>query len=469
MMSMIPSNKKRSKALSVFSLVMINVIAIDSLRNLPTNAEVGFSIVFFYLLASLLFLLPCALITAELATHYPKKGGVYVWVREAFGAKWGFVTIWLQWIYNVFWYPTILSFVAVNIAYLIDPALANNKAYIMSMVVGLFVIATIVNSFDMKIASWVTSSSAVFGTIIPMLFIIALGAVWIALGKPLAIQPTVAHFFPSATGNSNWAFMVVVLFSLMGLEMSAVHAEEVNNPKRDYPKALVYSGIIIVASVILASAAISMVVPVNSLNIISGLDQAYSLFLTAFHLQFLLPIIILLIVLGSFGGISAWVIGPTKALVVAAEDGCAPKLFSYSNRRGAPIAILILQAIVVILITLGMLAFKEISTSYWILSDLTSQLALLFYILFFAAAIKLRYQTKRQDNSFRIPGAKNIGIWLTGGAGILACAIAMLAGLLPPSQIKVGSVDLYESILIGGVVIFTLIPIIIHQFYSKNK
>ena len=462
-MSMIPSKNNRKRVLSVFSLVMINVIAIDSLRNLPANAELGFSIVFFYLLGSVLFLLPCALITAELATHYPKKGGVYVWVREAFGAKWGFVAIWLQWIYNVFWYPTILSFIAVNIAYLIDPTLANNKIYMMSMVIGMFIIATIVNSFDMKLSSWVSSVSAILGTIIPMIFIIGLGMTWIALGKPLAITPTLPHFLPNAGSNNNLAFLVVVLFSLMGLEMSAVHAEEVKNPKQDYPKALIYSGVIIVLSVVLASAAISVVVPITHLNIISGLDQAYSLFLSNFHLQFLLPIIIFLIVLGSFGGMSAWVIGPTKGLEVAANDGCAPKIFARCNKHGTPIVVLFLQAIIVILLTLSMLAFKKISTSYWILSDLTSQLALIFYILFFATAIKLRYQTQRQPNSYRIPGVKHIGIWLTAGVGIITCAGAMIIGLIPPSHIDIVSVKTYEAILILGIAIFTLMPLLIYR------
>jgi len=96
-----PNNKKRT--LSVFSLVMINIIAIDSLRNLPTSAGMGLAVGVVYVAAFLVFMLPGILITAELATHYPKTGGVYVWVREAFGAKWGFVNIWLQWIYNVFW------------------------------------------------------------------------------------------------------------------------------------------------------------------------------------------------------------------------------------------------------------------------------------------------------------------------------------------------------------------------------
>ena len=95
--------------LSVFSLVMLNIVAIDSLRSLPFAAKYGFSGVFFYIIAALLFFIPSALVAAELATGWPKKGGVYIWVREAFGLQAGLVTIWLQWIYNIFWFPGILN------------------------------------------------------------------------------------------------------------------------------------------------------------------------------------------------------------------------------------------------------------------------------------------------------------------------------------------------------------------------
>ncbi len=114
------------KPLGVFSLVMINVIAVDSLRTLPISAHYGSSIIFYYLLAAITFFIPAALVTAELATGWPTKGGIYAWVKEAFGAKVGFLIIWLQWIYNIVWYPTILSFVAVTIAYLIKPIILKS-------------------------------------------------------------------------------------------------------------------------------------------------------------------------------------------------------------------------------------------------------------------------------------------------------------------------------------------------------
>src|SRR6478672_5976935 len=100
------------KVLSVFSLVMINIIAVDSLRTLPISAKLGMSLIFYYVIAALIFFIPVALVAAELATAFPNTGGIYVWVREAFGKRVGFITIWLQWIYNVVWYPTILAFIA---------------------------------------------------------------------------------------------------------------------------------------------------------------------------------------------------------------------------------------------------------------------------------------------------------------------------------------------------------------------
>jgi amino acid transporter len=117
--------KIEKKTLSVISLVMINVIAIDSVRTLPMGAEYGFSLVFYYLMAAVLFFLPVSLVAAELATGWPETGGVYVWVREAFGKKTGFVAIWLQWFYNVCWYPTIMATVAATLAYCIDPNLVK--------------------------------------------------------------------------------------------------------------------------------------------------------------------------------------------------------------------------------------------------------------------------------------------------------------------------------------------------------
>lgn len=455
----------KNRTISVLTLVMINIIAIDSLRNLPINAVYGFSIPFYYIVACLFFLIPCALITAELATHYPKTGGAYVWVKQALGTRAGFVAIWVQWIYNVFWYPTILAFVAANIAYLINPALVHDKTYMVSMIIGLFIFATIINSFGMKTSGLISILSAIIGTIVPMVAIVIMAIAWVAKGHALAIHPTAASFFPNLENVGNIAFIVTILFSVFGLEMSATHAESVKNPEKDYPKALLYSSIFIVFSLILATLAIAIVVPSNQLNMISGLDQAFKLFLQAYHLSFLLPIIILAIIIGSFGSIAAWVIGPTKGLMIAADDGSLPKVFSYRNSKNSPIAVLILQAILVILICSLFVFIENFNTSYWILSDLTAQLAIIFYILFFAASWKLHKKTPKKPGAFRL---KDWTMRISMAMGILISLFALIVGFIPPASVPVVHIIGYELLLIIGLMFFTFIPLLISRSKSRR-
>ncbi|MGE3921254.1 MAG: amino acid permease, partial [Gammaproteobacteria bacterium] len=212
------------RVLSVFSLVMINVIAVDNLRSLAISAEYGFSLVFYYLVCALIFFIPSALVSAELATGWPNTGGVYVWVREAFGKRAAFLAIWLQWIYNVVWYPTALAFIAGLLAYLINPDLVNNKVFMLSIIISFFWIATLVNVFGMKISSLMSSVSAIAGTIIPMLFIIILGAVWIFKKNIIQIDFSLHSFLPNLTNWHSLAFLTAILFSLVGMEMSAIHA-----------------------------------------------------------------------------------------------------------------------------------------------------------------------------------------------------------------------------------------------------
>lgn len=468
------SNKKR--LLNVFQLAMINVIAIDSLRNLPANAITGLHVVSYYLLAALVFLIPSIMATAFLVRRYPQTGGAYVWVRQAFGVPWGFCTIWLQWIYNVFWYPTILAFIAINIAYLIHPAWTQNKVYMVSMIMGLFVIATAINSFGMQASSRVSTISAIIGTLVPMALIILLGILWIATGHPLAITLSWEHLRPESLGQSNIAFLVIIFFSLMGMEMSAVHAGDVKHPRKNYPRALFLSSTLILVSLTLASATIAIVMPHRDLSIVSGLDQAFEHFFNAFHLHALMPVIISFIIIGSFGSMSAWVIGPTKGMMVAAEDHCLPRFLSRRTRRNVPISILIAQLVIVCLLCGMFLLYPSFNASYWILSDLTAQLALLFYILFFAAAIYLAFRASRQNNQgnqithtlTKMSRSQSIGLIFGLLIGLLSSIFALGVGFIPPTDIKLTHIMRYELILVGGIIIFLILPWIIYRLRHRS-
>jgi glutamate:GABA antiporter len=450
------------KVLSTFGLVMINVIAIDSLRTLASGAEYGFSLIFFYILAGLFFFIPTALVTAELATAWPITGGVYVWVREAFGSRWGFMTIWLQWIYNVVWYPTILAFIGATLAYLIDPQLANNKYYLIAVVLIAFWGATAVNCLGLKVFSRLSTLGTLLGTLLPMSVIIVLGGVWLALHNTIQISFSVKTFLPDLSNIDNLTFLSGIVFGLMGIEMSAVHAGDVRNPQRNYPRALLYSASIIWLSLVLASLAIALVIPHNKLSVLSGLTDAFAAFFNAYHMGWCLPIIIVLIILGCLAMIAAWVLGPTRGLWVATKDESIAPMWQKTNKHGMPTSILLVQAILVTVLSGVFILMPTVNNSYWVLSALTSQLALLFYILLFAAAIKLRYKNSAVPGAYRIPGGK-IGIWLVGGIGILSCLITIAVGFLPPNPMPLMKLIGYEAVLIAGIVVFCGVPILIYR------
>lgn len=444
------------KVLSVFSLVMINIIAVDSLRTLPISAKLGLSLISYYIIAAFAFFIPIALVAAELATAFPNTGGIYVWVREAFGRRAGFITIWLQWIYNVVWYPTILAFIAATLAYLVAPQLANNKFYLLGTTITLFWVFTLVNCFGMKLSSLVSILGALIGTLLPMVVIGALGIIWLIQGNPVAVNYSTS-WLPDFSSISNLSLFSAVLFGLIGMEMSAVHAEEVKNPQRDYPKALLYSTLLIISTLSLGSLAIVIVVPNESLSVVSGLIDAYSIFFNSYHIPWMTTIIAIFIILGSLSGVSAWIIGPTKGLLVSARDGSLPASFARINKYGAPVTILVTQGIIFTILSSIFIFFDSINAAYWLLSDLSAQMALLVYVFMFAAAIKLRYSKPNHPRGYTIPGG-NLVMWIISITGITCCVITMITGFVPPSQIPIGNVFFFESFLIGGLILFVLVP-----------
>jgi amino acid transporter len=449
-----PDGKRR--VLSVFTLVMINVIAVDSLRSIPFGASFGFSLVFYYLVAALVFFIPSALVAAELASTWPKTGGIYVWVREAFGPLWGVIVAWIQWIYNICWFPTILSLLGATLAYLIDPTLINNKVYMLSIIFVIYWLTTLINALGMRASGLLSAVTAIIGTIVPMLSITFMGIYWLYDGRPLQFSISWAEFFPDSSDLLILVLLTNVLFGLLGMEMSAVHAQEVKNPQRDYPRALLLSTVLILFTLIGSSLAVAMVVPKADLNLVSGLLDAFRLFLDAYSLSYLMPLVAVFIIIGGIGGLGAWIIGPSKAILAAAQDGYMFTSLKKTNVHGAPIKILLVQGLLFTLICSVFLLSPSVQSAFWILSNLTSQLALFGYVLMFSAAIRLRYKYPDVQRAYKIPGGNYWGMWVVAGFGFLSSLITMLIGLLPPTGIEVG--ENYYCLLIVGYVLLLGLP-----------
>jgi len=311
----------------------------------------------------------------------------------------------------------------------------------------------------MRVSGWVSIIGAIVGTLLPMAIIITLGIVWLLQGQPLSIQMDLHHLFPFMVENNTNELQLLggILFGLVGMEMSAVHAGDVQNPQKDYPKALLWSTIIIIFTLVMGSLAIAMVVPHAKLSLVSGLMDAFEIFFNRYHLPWMTQVVACFIIIGALSSVSAWIIGPTRGLMVAAEDGCLPHSLAKTNRYGAPINLLLLQALLLTILSSVYIIFDDINVSYWLLSDLTAQMALLVYVMMFFAFIAFRQKRLYTPGSFIIPG--NRFAQLVAICGLIICFIVIATGYIPPQNLTRQSIWFYEAFLVIGLSAFILIPL----------
>ncbi|MBA4696108.1 MAG: amino acid permease [Legionella sp.] len=457
--------------LTIFSLTMITVGSVDSIRNLPATALFGGQLISFFIFGALFFLLPTALVSAELASGWPKGGGIYIWVREAFGKKMGFLAIWLQWAENIIWYPTLLSFVAGTIGYLIHPTLIDNPYFIGTVIPLAFWAATFLNLRGMRSSALFSNVCALFGLILPMALIIVLGIIWLVKGNPIHIQFDYESIRPHWEDQSLWISLTAIIMSFCGIEIATVHANEVRDPQRAFPRALIYSVLIILGTLVAGSLAIAIVLPQNEINLIAGIMQAFEMFFKQYHLTSLMPLVALMLIVGGLGNVSNWIIAPTKGLLIAAKDGHLPEVFRKENKNGAPVTLLIIQAVIVTILSALFIFMPSINGSYWLLTALAAQLYMLMYFLMFAAAIKLRFSEPDRHRAFRIPGGIT-GVIIVTGVGTLGGIITFIVSFIPPTAVNVGSLKNYETLLIIGLISMCIPPLLsswIQTRYEKLK
>lgn len=455
------------RILSVFVLAMLNISVMASLRNLPLVSEYGLEAVFYFLIVALMFLLPCALISAELATGWPKEGGVYAWVREALGDKWGFFAVWVQWAHNLSWYPVILSFVASTIAYVISPALAENKYYVLSVVLFAFWGMTLLNYLGIRTSSWFSTLGVIAGTILPGLFIIALGALWLLQGHSSQVSLELDAILPSPSNLNNLVFLAGMFLAFAGLEVTAAHAAQVKDPQKNYPKAIIIAALITLFIFMLGSLSIAVVIPRTEISLVSGLIDAFGRFFSRYHLEGFLPIMAILLVIGAIAEVNAWIIGPVKGLYATTSKGNLPPYFKKVNKRGVPTRLLLFQALIVTCAALVFLKMPTVSASYWILTALSAQSYLVMYILMFVSALKLRYSHPKVHRPYHIPFGK-AGIWTATLLGTLSSLFAIFISFVPPGQLATGNLFFYEAFLILGLLVMCGIPLIIYHFKKPS-
>ena len=458
--------------LSVMTLAIMNVTAVVSLRGLPAEAVYGLSSAFYYLFAAVVFLIPTALVAAELAAMFSdKQGGVFRWVGEAFGPRTGFLAIFLQWIESTIWYPTVLTFGAVAIAFIgtdqpHDMSLASNKVFTLAVVLAIYWLATFISLKGLGWVGKISKWGGMIGTIIPAALLIILGIVYLATGGHNNMDMS-QSFWPDLTKLDNLVLASGIFLFYAGMEMMGIHVMEVNNPGKNYPKAIIMGSLMTVAIFVLGTFSLGLIIPAKDINLTQSLLIGFDNYFKYLHASWASPIIAIALMVGVLAGVLTWVAGPSKGIYAVGKAGYLPPFFQKSNNNGVQRNILLVQGGLVTLLSLLFVVMPSVQSFYQILSQLTVLLYLIMYMLMFAAAIALCYKMKGAVRPFRL-GRGNALMWLIAGVGFAGSLLAFSLSFIPPSQIATGSHTVWYGVLVAGCVIMVAIPLIIYAMRKPS-
>ena len=429
------------------ALAMMMVASVGSIAQLSDSATFGLGAVTVYLIPALLFLLPVGLVSAELATSH--EGGIFVWVREAFGDRTGFQATWFVFMNSVTLYPSLLSFGAAALATALGrPDLAGNGAYMGTVVLVGFWAATFVVSKGMKTTAGLSNLGVGLGTIVPALALIFFMFAWLVDGKPSAAPLEVSDLVPPFTGLSSIALVVGTFVAFAGLEVNAVHIKHLKGRPKSYFKAVLSAAALVFVMYMLGSIAISVAVPDATLELTSGASQAFTVYADGFGIPGLSNVLSGLLVLGAVAASIAWIAGPSRSMWLVGRAGYLPQRFQKVNGNDVQMPILMFQGVIVTILSLVFVVAPNTSAAFAVLQDISIILYMGMYVCMFASAIRLRRSQPDVARPIRIKGLVPIAC-----VGIAAAVSAIVLGLTPPAGYSATPGWVHALIVIVGVAV----------------
>ncbi len=449
------------KYISWTALALVTVGSVGYLGSAPATSVFGLASVFLYVLPAFVFLVPVSLVAAELASGW--QGGVYNWVSEGVSAPMGLLAVWCEFSQTIFYYPALLGYVGSTLAYAIDQRLASNGVYTAMMIIVLFWAGVLVSSRGASVAARLSSSGTLIGTLIPAAILVVLGLIYLLQGNHSAAPMTTHHILPAWAGLASIVLVVNSFFTYAGVEITAVHVDELRDPGREYPKSIFLAMALVLAVFILPTLAIAWVIPEAHISLTAGVMQAFNHLFRHFGLSFAVPLIAVALAVGALAGMIAWLDGPSEGLLrIGREQGYLPPFFQKVNRQGIEVHILSAQAVVITVVALLYAFIPTISRAYWIFTAMATQVYLIMYVLMFIAADRLRRTQPDHPRGYTARWLRLL--CLLGGASSVT---AFVIGFVPPAQLGHQSPLLYAGLLVTGILVIGIAPPLLLARFRK--
>ena len=420
----------------------MNVSALYGIRWIAKSTSdsfgLGLGAIPMWVIFMLIFFIPQALMCAELASAYPTDGGLNDWVKIAFGTKYGFLVSWMHWTALIFWYASFLTFLAINISYMIGkPELADNKPFVLIMSLVVIWGLSFVSMRGMKLGKYFTSVGA-FGSVIPTIFLIGMAilAVVVLKAAPSASEYTVSTLTPKMNMNSLVAISGIT-FAYTGAEFTANFVSDMKNPQKDYPRA------------IMIAVFMTMLLPTSEIFAYTGTLDALAKASELLGVpQVLVQILAFGIALSVLGALVLYIVQPVKMLFGYSEPGIFSDKFMKKNQYDVPEKAILFQAVLITVLLAGVNLFSAVETIYNVLVTMTALTSLFPYVLLFAAYIKIKKEKEDKPELYQMTTNKKWGCFL-GYSELVICGIAIVCSALPVMS-TTGENIIYEIELIGG-------------------
>ena len=421
------------RAMGFRDLLLFYLVTGFTVRWIGAAAAAGPSAVVIWLTACLAFYLPLMFTVLELSSRYPNEGGCYVWSKRAFGDFAGFITGWTYWCCNLPYFPGLFYFTAATALFIGGPdwrSLANSPLYFIGFSLLALTLAAGLNVRGLRVGKWLHNLGAI-GLWVPGLFLMALGLVaWLRFGS--ATPFTGESLIPS-TRLKDIVFWSTIAFSLSGLESASMMSEEIRDPRRNIPRALLIAGVLITGLYILGTVAMLVALPQGQILSLQGFMTAIETASRRIGLGSLVPVVAALVVVGGLGQAGAWFAAGGRLPFVAGIDRFLPTAFGRLHPRyGSPYISLLTQAAVAALFILLGQAGTTVKGAYDVLVSMSIISYFIPYLFMFASLIRLQ-QEPAAPGVIRVPGGRAVAFALAG-TGFATTVVSIGLALIPAAD-----------------------------------